>query len=136
LQAATCHFFRHALMKHGFVEIHTPKLISAKSEGGANVFTVTYFDRPAYLAQSPQLYKQMAIVGDLERVFEIGPVFRAENSNTPRHLTEFTGLDLEMQIKQHYHEVLDVIEDMFMTIFEGLSTQYKHELIMGKCASN
>jgi aspartyl/asparaginyl-tRNA synthetase len=107
-------------------------LISAKSEGGANVFTVTYFDRPAYLAQSPQLYKQMAIVADLERVFEIGPVFRAENSNTPRHLTEFTGLDMEMQIKQHYHEVLDVIEDMFMSIFEGLSTQYKHELVIGK----
>ena len=74
----------------------------------------------------------MAIVADLDRVFEIGPVFRAENSNTPRHLTEFTGLDMEMQIKQHYHEVLDVIEDMFMTIFEGLSTQYKHELVIGK----
>eukprot|EP00029_Vermamoeba_vermiformis_P003536 TRINITY_DN14083_c0_g1_i1.p1 TRINITY_DN14083_c0_g1~~TRINITY_DN14083_c0_g1_i1.p1 ORF type:complete len:592 (-),score=245.15 TRINITY_DN14083_c0_g1_i1:86-1840(-) len=130
LQSATCFFFRQALLKHGFVEIHTPKLISAKSEGGANVFTVTYFDRPAYLAQSPQLYKQMAIVADMDRVFEIGPVFRAENSNTPRHLTEFTGLDMEMQIKQHYHEVLDVIEDMFMTIFEGLNTQYKHELVM------
>lgn len=132
LQSATCFLFRQALLKHSFIEIHTPKLISAKSEGGANVFTVTYFDRPAYLAQSPQLYKQMAIVADMERVFEIGPVFRAENSNTPRHLTEFTGLDMEMQIKQHYHEVLDVIEDMFMTIFEGLSTQFKHELAIGK----
>lgn len=72
-----------------FVEIHSPKIIATASEGGANVFKVGYFGKDAFLAQSPQLYKQMALMGDLNRVFEIGPVFRAENSNTHRHLTEF-----------------------------------------------
>jgi aspartyl/asparaginyl-tRNA synthetase len=92
------------------------------------VFKVKYFEREAYLAQSPQLAKQMAIIGDMERVFEIGPVFRAERAHTARHLTEFTGLDIEMQIYQHYHEILDVIELVFETIFEGLNKQYHHEL--------
>jgi len=92
------------------------------------VFEVKYFKTKAYLAQSPQLYKQMAICSDFERVFEIGPVFRAEQSNTHRHLTEFTGLDLEMAIHQHYHEVLDVLGDLFVHIFDGLQTKYKKEL--------
>jgi len=92
------------------------------------VFEVKYFKTKAYLAQSPQLYKQMAISGDFERVFEIGPVFRAEQSNTHRHLTEFTGLDLEMAIQQHYHEVTDVMGDLFVYIFEGLETRFKKEL--------
>jgi aspartyl/asparaginyl-tRNA synthetase len=80
--------FRDYLFKLGFVEFHTPKLIAAASEGGANVFKVSYFNKDAYLAQSPQLYKQMLIVGGFERVMEIGPVFRAENSQTHRHMTE------------------------------------------------
>ena len=83
----------------GFIEINTPKLIAGESEGGSDVFRTDYFGTPACLAQSPQLYKQMAISSDLERVYEIGPVFRAENSNTRRHLCEFTGLDMEMAIK-------------------------------------
>ena len=83
----------------GFIEINTPKLIAGESEGGSDVFRTDYFGSPACLAQSPQLYKQMAISSDLERVYEIGPVFRAENSNTRRHLCEFTGLDMEMAIK-------------------------------------
>ena len=82
----------------GFIEINTPKLIAGESEGGSDVFRTDYFGSPACLAQSPQLYKQMAISSDLERVYEIGPVFRAENSNTRRHLCEFTGLDMEMAI--------------------------------------
>lgn len=83
-----------------FVEIHTPKTICSPSEGGSSVFKLDYFGQPAYLAQSPQLYKQMCVLGDLATggVFEIGPVFRAENSNTHRHLTEFMGLDVEMLI--------------------------------------
>lgn len=80
--------FQEYLRSHGFTQIFTPKLMAAASEGGANAFAVSYFERVAYLAQSPQLHKQMAIGGDLERVFEIGPVFRAENSNTHRHMTE------------------------------------------------
>lgn len=89
--------FRECLMKKGFVEIHTPKLLGGVSESGADAFTLDYFGRPACLAQSPQLHKQMAAAcSGLNRVFETGPVFRAENSNTRRHLCEFTGFDMEM----------------------------------------
>jgi aspartyl/asparaginyl-tRNA synthetase len=88
ISSGVCTLFREYLLKHNFIEVHTPKLIAAASEGGSNVFEVKYFDRKAYLAQSPQLYKQMLIAGDFERVFEIAPVFRAENSNTHRHMTE------------------------------------------------
>jgi len=104
-------------MNNDFIEIHSPKLIGGTSEGGANVFRLDYFGQPACLAQSPQLYKQMAIVSDFERVFEIGPVFRAEDSNTNRHLCEFTGLDMEMAFNNHYFEVLDVLGEMFGHIF-------------------
>lgn len=82
----------------------------------------------AFLAQSPQLAKQMAIAGDMERVYEIAPVFRAEDSNTHRHMTEFVGLDLEMAIEEHYHEVVDVLDNLFLAIFKGLQTTYKHEI--------
>lgn len=120
LEAGVCKLFRDILARQGFVEIHTPKIISAASEGGANVFTVSYFKESAYLAQSPQLYKQMAIAADFDRVFTVGAVFRAEDSNTHRHLTEFVGLDLEMAFKYHYHEVLDTIGNTFTDIFKGL----------------
>ncbi|KRY30106.1 Aspartate--tRNA ligase, cytoplasmic [Trichinella spiralis] len=120
LQAVVCDQFRKYLTSNGFVEIHTPKIISAASEGGANVFEVSYFKRSAYLAQSPQLYKQMAIAGDFGRVFTIGSVFRAEDSNTHRHLTEFIGLDLEMAFNFHYHEVVQLIGQMFIEMFKGL----------------
>lgn len=116
------------MLKNDFVEIHSPKMIGGASEGGANVFKFQYFGQDACLAQSPQLYKQMALMGDLERVFEIGPVFRAEQSNTNRHLTEFTGLDMEMTIKEHYFEVLDMLADLLAYIFNGLEERYKTEL--------
>lgn len=82
----------------------------------------------AFLAQSPQLAKQMAIAADFERVYEIGPVFRAEDSNTHRHLTEFIGLDLEMVIEEHYHEVMELLDGLFVSIFRGLRDQYKREI--------
>jgi len=116
------------LLSRGFTEIHTPKLIAGESEGGAGVFRTDYFGKPACLAQSPQLYKQMAIASDLERVFEIAPVFRAENSNTRRHLCEFVGLDLEMTFNQHYTEVIDVMHSMFVELFNGLEERCKDEL--------
>ena len=103
-------------------------MIGGASEGGSNVFTLKYCDQPACLAQSPQLYKQMAICGDLQRVFEIGPVFRAENSNTNRHLCEFTGLDMEMEFKDHYFEVLDLIGNLMVYLVENLKTRYAREL--------
>ena len=128
LQSGVGMLFREYLYKNDFVEIHTPKLISGTSEGGTNVFKLKYFDQEACLAQSPQLYKQMAVIGDIEKVFEIGPVFRAENSNTGRHLCEFTGLDIEMAFKDHYFEVLDVIGDLFYHIFQGIHTRFANEL--------
>ncbi|CAM9692035.1 unnamed protein product, partial [Sphacelaria rigidula] len=106
IQSAVCQYFRNYLSSKGFVEIHTPKLLAGASEGGSEVFMTDYFGKPACLAQSPQLYKQMAAAcGGLGRVMEVGPVFRAEKSRTHRHLCEFTGLDFEMVIKEHYYEV-------------------------------
>lgn len=105
LSPAEVQIFRQFLLSEGFVGIHTPKLIGGSSEGGSAVFRLDYKGQPACLAQSPQLHKQMAICGDFGRVFEIGPVFRAEDSFTHRHLCEFTGLDVEMEIKEHYSEV-------------------------------
>lgn len=128
LEAGVCKLFRDILTEKGFVEIHTPKIISAASEGGANVFTVSYFKDSAYLAQSPQLYKQMAIAADFDKVYTVGAVFRAEDSNTHRHLTEFVGLDLEMAFKYHYHEVLHTIGDTFTAIFKGLRDNYQREI--------
>lgn len=128
LEAGVCKLFRDILAAQGFTEIHTPKIISAASEGGANVFTVSYFKDSAYLAQSPQLYKQMAIAADFDKVFTVGAVFRAEDSNTHRHLTEFVGLDLEMAFKYHYHEVLDTIGNTFTEIFKGLRDNYAREI--------
>ncbi|KAF8568157.1 hypothetical protein P879_07826 [Paragonimus westermani] len=123
LEAGVVRFFMDYLTKAGFVNIQTPKMISAASEGGANVFKVSYFSGSAYLAQSPQLYKQMAIAADFGKVFTVGAVFRAEDSNTHRHLTEFVGLDLEMAFKNHYHEVVDLIADMFVNMFKGLQKE-------------
>ena len=128
VQSGVCHLFREFLDSKGFTEIHTPKLIAGASEGGANVFKMKYFGTDACLAQSPQLYKQMCIIGDMKKVYEIGAVFRAENSMTSRHLCEFTGLDFEMEIKEDYFEVLDVIGELFYHIFEGLNKNYKKEI--------
>lgn len=128
IQSGVCSLFREFLLQKKFTEIHTPKLLGAASEGGANVFEVTYFKNKAYLAQSPQFYKQQLMVADFERVFEIGPVFRAENSNTHRHLTEFTGLDLEMTFEEHYHEVLDVLSELCLFIFKELKNRYGKEI--------
>ena len=129
IQSGVCLLFREYFYKLDFIEIHTPKLIGGASEGGSNVFTLKYFNQPACLAQSPQFYKQMtAACGGFERVFEIGPVFRAEDSNTHRHLCEFTGLDFEMAIYEHYYEVLDVMGNLFTYIFDGITDRYSNEL--------
>ncbi|THV04890.1 aspartate-tRNA ligase [Dendrothele bispora CBS 962.96] len=128
LQAAIGDLFREILGSNGFIEIHSPKLQGAATESGASVFKVSYFKGSAFLAQSPQLAKQMAIAADFERVYEIGPVFRAEDSNTHRHMTEFMGLDLEMTIEEHYHEVMELLDSLFLSIFRGLREKYKAEI--------
>jgi len=128
IQSAVCQLFREHLLANEFTEIHSPKLIAGASEGGSEVFKLSYFENLACLAQSPQLHKQMGICSDLERVFEIGPVFRAEKSFTHRHLCEFVGLDIEMAFNEHYHEVLDVFDGLFVSIFKGLEQRFSKEL--------
>ena len=128
IQSGVQNLFRTTLDENGFIEIHTPKLQGAGTESGASVFKLNYFGRDAFLAQSPQLGKQMAIASDFERVYEIGAIFRAENSNTHRHLTEYTGLDIEMAIEEHYHEALDMIDMTLKNIFAGVYKRYRKEV--------
>ena len=103
---------RDFLYERGFLEIHTPKLIGAASESGSEVFEVKYFDRNAYLAQSPQFYKQMAMASGFDRIFEVGPVFRAEKSYTNKHTTEFTGFDVEFSYITSYRDVMKMEEEL------------------------
>lgn len=112
--------WRRQLDNQGFIEIQSPKLQPAATESGASVFKVNYFGRQAFLAQSPQLAKQMAISADFSKVYEVGPVFRAENSNTHRHLTEFTGLDAEMAIGNDYTEIINTIDTVLKAIFSAI----------------
>ncbi|KAK7962387.1 aspartate-tRNA ligase [Apiospora aurea] len=122
--------FAQYLEERDFVQFEAPCLIGAASEGGANVFQLPYFDTSACLAQSPQFYKQFEIAGGRKRVFCIGPVFRAENSNTPRHMTEFTGLDMEMEIEDSYTEVRDMIEGCLLYIFRGLKEKHADDIAL------
>ncbi|KAK8064947.1 hypothetical protein PG994_007585 [Apiospora phragmitis] len=122
--------FAQYLEERDFVQFEAPCLIGAASEGGANVFQLPYFDTSACLAQSPQFYKQFEIAGGRKRVFCIGPVFRAENSNTPRHMTEFTGLDMEMEIEESYVEVRDMIEGCLLYIFRGLKEKHAEDIAL------
>ena len=112
LQTTLTAAFREFLLEKNFVEIHTPKLIAAASESGSDVFEVKYFDTKAYLAQSPQFYKQMAMAAGLERIFETGPVFRAEKSYTNKHATEFTGFDLEFSYIESFEDVMKLEEEL------------------------
>ncbi|MBL7100816.1 MAG: aspartate--tRNA(Asn) ligase [Nanoarchaeota archaeon] len=114
--------------KEGFVNINTPKLTACGVESGAELFDLPYFGKKAYLAQSPQVYKQMFVAGGFERVYEIAPVFRAEKSHTTRHLTEFTGIDMEMGFIKDEHDVMDVVEALFKFIIKKVKQECKEEL--------
>jgi len=116
-------YCREYFYKNGFIEIFSPKIIGAPSEGGAEVFEISYFDRKAYLAQSPQFYKQMAIVAGFEKVFEISHAFRAEPSFTTRHLTEFLSLDVEIGYISSHHDVMKVLEDMIIYVMKRLKEE-------------
>ncbi len=119
---------REFLLERDFLEIHTPKLIAAASESGADVFEVGYFDRKAYLAQSPQFYKQMAMAAGFERIFETGPVFRAEKSYTNRHTTEFTGFDLEFSYIESYRDVMHLEAEMLTHALMRVQALYGGEI--------
>ena len=119
--------FREFLYGQGFTEIHTPKIGAKSAEGGANIFKLAYFHKPAVLAQSPQLYKQI-MVGVFDRVFETGPVFRAEKHNTKRHLNEYVSLDLEMGYIDGFEDIMGMETALLQHILKTLETEYRAEL--------
>ena len=124
IQSSLVQYMREYLYQHDFMEIHTPKLIGTASESGSNVFEVKYFDRLAYLAQSPQFYKQMAMSSGFNRIFEVGPVFRAENSNTSRHATEYTCFDVEFSYIDSYYDVMKLEAEMLTYALEKINHIY------------
>lgn len=119
--------FRAYLTKQRFTEVHTPKIVYAGAEGGANIFQLNYFGKEAYLAQSPQFYKQM-MVGVYERVFEIAPVFRAEKHDTSRHLNEYMSVDFEMGYIQSFEDIMQMETGMIQYAMRHLEEEYGYEL--------
>ena len=119
---------REFLLEKDFVEIHSPKLIATASESGSEVFAVKYFDTTAYLAQSPQFYKQMAMAGGLGRIFECAPVFRAEKSHSRKHATEFTGFDLEFSYINSYEDVMTLEEELLTYALKKVSEKYGEQI--------
>lgn len=120
--------FREYWIANGYLEIHSPKIIGAPSESGAEVFEVKYFENRAYLAQSPQFYKQMAMAAGLEKVFEVGPVFRAEPSFTSRHATEFTGYDAEMSYIESHYDIMAEEERAIVHAFQKIKEKHAGEI--------
>ncbi len=122
--------FKSYLRENGFSQIHTPKIISSSTEGGSEMFTVDFFGRRAFLAQSPQFYKQMMVGAGFERVFEIGHAYRAELHNTWRHLSEYVSLDVEMGFIDGADDLMDLEEGYIKYLFQHLNTTCKKELEM------
>ena len=119
ISAASVAGFRDALDGLGFTEVHTPKIVGSATESGATIFGIDYFGQPAYLAQSPQFYKQ-ALVGVFERVYEVGPVFRAEPHDTARHLAQYTSLDAELGFIADHQDVMSVLRDTIAGMLAGV----------------
>lgn len=128
VQTTMVNAMRQFLLEEDFIEIHTPKLIGAASESGSDVFEVKYFDRNAYLAQSPQFYKQMAMASGFERIFEVGPVFRAEKSFTSKHTTEFTGFDLEFSYIDSFRDVMEMEERLLKAGLLAVKEKYGEQI--------
>ena len=127
-QSCFVNAMRKFLLDRNFIEIHTPKLIAAASESGSEVFKVDYFDRNAYLAQSPQFYKQMAMAAGFERIFETGPVFRAEKSYTNKHATEFSGFDLEFSYITSFKDVMKMEEELLTAGLQAVKDSYGEQI--------
>lgn len=128
VQTCMINAMREFVVKNNFTEIHTPKIISAASESGSEVFEVNYFGKKAYLAQSPQFYKQMAMCAGFEKVFEIAPAFRAEKSNSYRHTTDFTSFDIEMSYLNNLDELMDFEENLFIAGLKAVKEKYGKEI--------
>jgi aspartyl-tRNA synthetase len=124
--------FKNQALKENFIQIYTPSFMSSPSESGAEVFEVKYFDKKAYLAQSPQFYKQMAMASGFDRVFISNPVFRAEPSYTTRHMTEFTGWDFEVSYIENHHDIMDFEERFIISGFENLNSRLNLNLSIPK----
>jgi nondiscriminating aspartyl-tRNA synthetase len=122
--------FREFLRDQGFLEVQTPKIVAAGTEGGTALFEVQYFEKKAYLAQSPQFYKQMLVGAGYERVFEVGPVYRAEEHNTARHLNEYLSLDYEMGFIDDFREITKLETELLRFMFEHVSKTCSRELEM------
>ncbi len=129
LAAGVMHAFRATLDAQGFTEVQTPKIVASATESGANVFAIDYFGRPAYLAQSPQFYKQI-MVGVFERVYEVGPVFRAEPHDTTRHINEYVSLDVEFGFIEDHGTVMRLLREVLAGIFTHLQTALAAELAL------
>lgn len=128
IQAAVKEGFRKHMVENGFIEFSSPKILAEASEGGSEVFKFEYFHgKSAFLAQSPQFYKQI-MVGVFERVFETGPVYRAEKSNTSRHMSEYVSLDAEMGFIEHWHEIIELIDGTIKAIIEHVWKTCEKEL--------
>ena len=127
MSAGVMRAYREILTAEGFTEVQTPKLVASATESGANVFKIDYFGRPAYLAQSPQLYKQV-MTGVFERVFEVGPVFRAEPHDTTRHLSEYVSLDMEMAFIQDHRTVMAMLTKVIRGVLAALQERHAEDL--------
>jgi nondiscriminating aspartyl-tRNA synthetase len=130
VQAELVHGFREFLIREGFLEVHTPKIVASGTEGGTELFPVQYFERTAYLAQSPQFYKQMLVGAGFERVFEVGPVYRAEPHSTTRHLNEYISLDIEMGFIESEQDLLALEARLLEHIFARVQERCASELEM------
>jgi len=127
IQSTIANSIRNYFYENGFIEIHTPKIVAAATEGGTELFPVKYFEREAYLSQSPQLYKEIMMSAGFDKVFEIAPAFRAEEHNTTKHLNEFTSIDIEMSFSDD-EKVMNVLEDIIKVASNSVNERNKKEL--------
>ena len=127
IRSAAMHAINQFLHKDGFINITTPKIVAAATEGGTELFPIAYFDKEAFLNQSPQLYKQMMMAAGFEKVYEIGPIFRAEEHNTTKHLNEATSIDIEVSYADHL-EVMRILEELIIKTYEYVGATCKDQL--------
>ncbi len=127
IQSTISNSIRNFFVNSGFIEIHSPKIVAAATEGGTELFPVKYFEKSAYLSQSPQLYKEMMMSAGFDKVFEVAPAFRAEEHNTPRHINEFTSIDMEMSFVSD-EGVMDVLENVVKTAYKAVADTNEREL--------
>jgi nondiscriminating aspartyl-tRNA synthetase len=132
IRSAVMHAVNNFFFNRGFIHITTPKIVAAATEGGTELFPIAYFDKEAFLNQSPQLYKQMMMAAGFEKVFEIGPIFRAEEHNTTKHLNEATSIDIEVSFADH-HEVMRILEDLIVHTYRHVKTICGDQLVNLGC---